>query len=63
MSCCAFNASYIKNIFNLKFYRLLIAETFVKLRGFVFNVTKHGARDPALIINLFDNLALTLHIK
>jgi hypothetical protein len=42
-----------------------VSATFVKLRGSVFNVTKHVARDmpccPALIITLFDNLALTLH--
>jgi hypothetical protein len=37
-----------------------VTATFVKLRGFVFNVTKRVAR--ALIINLFDNLALKINL-
>jgi hypothetical protein len=39
MSWCAFNDFNIKNTSNLKFYRY-IAATFVKLRGFVFSVTR-----------------------
>jgi hypothetical protein len=38
-----------------------MAATFIKLRGSVFSVTKHVAC-PALIINLFDNLELTLYL-
>jgi hypothetical protein len=41
LSWCPFNAFNIKNTFNLKFYRLYIAATSVKLRGFLFSVTKH----------------------
>jgi hypothetical protein len=54
-----------KNPSNLKFYRLHVDATFVKLvRDFVFNVPKHVARDMSSSnYKPFYNLALTLHIR